>query len=218
AYLNEIGITSRLFPQENAPRGDPYMLELYDHVADPEDAVDPTTGKADIDRFADFMRYLAPPPRASLTQSAIAGAAVFLQTGCENCHRALMQTSSSTIRARPQACAAVLRFTSARHGFARRWHHTGNRCARGDENSTTVGVARTHPALARRACPNHRRRDTAARRRSRQSAGPLHASEFRTAAATARLPQVDLSAIAALSRLPGRRRDPHRMFADMRSA
>jgi CxxC motif-containing protein (DUF1111 family) len=99
AYLNEIGITSRLFPQENAPRGDPYMLELYDHVADPEDAVDPATGKADIDRFADFMRYLAPPPRASLTLSAIAGAAVFLQTGCENCHRALMQTSSSTIRA-----------------------------------------------------------------------------------------------------------------------
>jgi len=75
------------------------MLELYDHVADPEDAVDPATGKADIDRFADFMRYLAPPPRASLTLSAIAGAAVFLQTGCENCHRALMQTSSSTIRA-----------------------------------------------------------------------------------------------------------------------
>lgn len=47
-------------------------------------------------------------------------------------------------RARSQACAAVLRFTSARHGFARRWHRTGNRCARGNENSAAVGVARTH--------------------------------------------------------------------------
>ena len=110
AYLNEIGITSRLFPQENAPGGDPYMLELYDHVADPEDAVDPATGKADIDRFADFMRYLAPPPRASLTQSAIAGAAVFLQTGCENCHRALMQTSSSTIRALDRKLVPLAQF------------------------------------------------------------------------------------------------------------
>lgn len=121
-------------------------------------------------------------------------------------------------RARSQACAAVLRFTSARHGFARRWHRTGNRCARGNENSAAVRVARTHSPLARRACPNHRRRDTTARRRSRKGAGPLHPSQFCTAAATARLPQVDLSAAAALSRLTGRRRDPHRTFADRRGA
>ena len=64
AYLNEIGITSRLFPKENAPNGNAAAAwRRSTPVADPEDAVDPMTGKADIDHFADFMRLLAPPPR-----------------------------------------------------------------------------------------------------------------------------------------------------------
>lgn len=77
---------------QRAPNGNAQVLALYGLVVDPEDPVDPSTGKADIDRFADFMRYLAPPPRATLTRSALAGADVFLQTGCENCHRAIMLT------------------------------------------------------------------------------------------------------------------------------
>lgn len=62
AYLNEMGITNRLFPHENAPNGNAALLAQYDTVADPEDVVDPATGKGDIDMFADFMRLLAPPP------------------------------------------------------------------------------------------------------------------------------------------------------------
>ena len=99
AYLNEMGITSRLFPHENAPNGNAQLLDVYDRVSDPEDATDPATGKADIDRFADFMRFLAPPPVTRLTQSASAGADLFLRTGCESCHRAVMVTGPSTIRA-----------------------------------------------------------------------------------------------------------------------
>jgi len=59
AYLNEVGITSRLFPHENAPNGDTNLLALADTVADPEDDINPDTGKADIDTFTDFMRFLA---------------------------------------------------------------------------------------------------------------------------------------------------------------
>src|SRR5207302_3410854 len=74
AYLNEVGITSRLFPNENAPNGNANLLALFDIIADPEDEEDPETGKADIDAFADYMRLLAPPPQLPLTLSARAGA------------------------------------------------------------------------------------------------------------------------------------------------
>jgi hypothetical protein len=43
------------FPQENAPNGNTQLLAQYDAVDDPEDQVDPATGKADIDKFADFI-------------------------------------------------------------------------------------------------------------------------------------------------------------------
>src|SRR6266516_2366632 len=45
AYLNEMGITSRLFPQENAPNGNSELLAHCDTITDPEDQVDPETGK-----------------------------------------------------------------------------------------------------------------------------------------------------------------------------
>lgn len=59
AYLNEMGVTNRLFPTENAPNGDVVKLAGCDHVQDPEDQDD------DIVAFANFMRFLAPPPRDS---------------------------------------------------------------------------------------------------------------------------------------------------------
>jgi CxxC motif-containing protein (DUF1111 family) len=40
AYLNEMGITNRLFPVENAPNGNAQLLSQYDTVADPEDTLD----------------------------------------------------------------------------------------------------------------------------------------------------------------------------------
>src|SRR5206468_5987328 len=73
AYVNEMGITNRLFPHENAPNGNAALLAQYDLVADPEDQVDPATGKSDIDKFADFMRLLAPPPQLTLNNNARAG-------------------------------------------------------------------------------------------------------------------------------------------------
>ncbi len=99
AYLNEVGITSRLFPHENAPNGDTNRLAACDLIADPEDEEDPATGKADIDRFADFMRYLAAPPQLPLTYSASSGQTLFSQIGCAICHTPVMHTGSNSVAA-----------------------------------------------------------------------------------------------------------------------
>jgi CxxC motif-containing protein (DUF1111 family) len=80
-----MGITNRLFPTENAPNGNTALLAQLDTVSDPEDPVGPD-GKSDIDRFADYMRLLGPPPRAPLTQNGQIGASLFQQIGCAVCH------------------------------------------------------------------------------------------------------------------------------------
>jgi len=99
AYVNEMGITSRLFPQENAPNGNTDLLALFDNVADPEDVEDPETGKANIDNFADFMRFLAPPPQVPLTLSAQSGQILFTGIGCAACHTPVMQTGANSVAA-----------------------------------------------------------------------------------------------------------------------
>ncbi|MEO8670828.1 MAG: di-heme oxidoredictase family protein [Tahibacter sp.] len=99
AYLNEMGVTSRFFPQENAPNGNLALLAQFDSVADPEDTIDPATGKGDIDVAADFMRLLAPPPRLPMNTSARAGESLFSSTGCAACHQPQMLTGESPIRA-----------------------------------------------------------------------------------------------------------------------
>jgi CxxC motif-containing protein (DUF1111 family) len=99
AYLNEMGITSRFFPNENAPNGNMQLLAKFDTVADPEDEVDSETGKSDIDIFADFMRLLGPPPTLPLTNNAKAGQTLFRQIGCSTCHVPSMTTGPNSIRA-----------------------------------------------------------------------------------------------------------------------
>lgn len=99
AYVNEMGITSRFFPTENAPNGKADVLAAHDRVNDPEDTIDPVTGKADIDHSADFMRLLAPLPTRALTANATAGQAVFTSTGCAVCHTPSMTTGVHEIAA-----------------------------------------------------------------------------------------------------------------------
>ena len=99
AYVNEMGVTSRFFPTENAPNGNTTLLAQLDKVADPEDVINPATGNADIDRAADFMRLLAPPPRGPITASVSVGAALFNQVGCVNCHTPQMTTGKSPVEA-----------------------------------------------------------------------------------------------------------------------
>jgi len=93
AYVNEMGITSPLFPRENAPNGDARRLRACDTVADPED------DGADLAAFADFMRLLAPPSRedgraggggdrhgSRGPSPVVAGERIFERVGCAVCH------------------------------------------------------------------------------------------------------------------------------------
>lgn len=107
AYLNEMGITSRLFPEDTAPNGNKALLATYDKVQDPEDQVDPATGKGDIDHAADFMRFLAPPPALPLSASAVAGKRVFHQLNCNVCHTPAMVTGPNAIAALNQKTVAL---------------------------------------------------------------------------------------------------------------
>ncbi len=107
AYLNEMGITSRFFPEENAPNGDTAKLAAVDNLLDPEDEPDPLTGKGDIDAAADFMRFLAPPPTVPLSPSANAGRQVFQQLNCVACHQPVMFTGPNAIAALSQKPVAL---------------------------------------------------------------------------------------------------------------
>lgn len=99
AYLNEIGITNRYFPTENAPNGNQKLLAEFDHVASPQDKVDPATGKAGIDRFTDFMRLLAPPAPPRVTAEVHLGWDVFIHIGCTECHVPTLYTGTNQIEA-----------------------------------------------------------------------------------------------------------------------
>src|SRR5215471_3407229 len=89
AYLNEIGITSPLLPNENTANGN--SVAAYDTVADPEDK-----GEG-IEKFARFMRATKVPPRdetLAATAEARSGAALFSQIGCAVCHTPTIETAS----------------------------------------------------------------------------------------------------------------------------
>jgi CxxC motif-containing protein (DUF1111 family) len=93
AYVNEMGITSPLFPDEQCPNGDCGLIEQCDPVDDPED------DGGDVQAFADFMTLLAPIPRGPITASVTAGEEVFNRIGCAECHVSTLTTGSSPIAA-----------------------------------------------------------------------------------------------------------------------
>ncbi len=88
AYLNEMGITSPLFPEENPSSGEYVGFgSHYDRVADPEDDGD------DVVAFADFMRSTKAPSRGRITANARAGERVFARVGCASCHVSAITTA-----------------------------------------------------------------------------------------------------------------------------
>ncbi len=99
AYLNDMGITNRVFPYENAPNAINALLEAHGVPPAIEDQVDPATGRSDIDVAADFIRLLAPPARLAGTASSRNGEGLFAQIGCAVCHTPVMQTGASPIAA-----------------------------------------------------------------------------------------------------------------------
>ena len=95
AYLNEMGITSPLFPEENTSNG--RSVSEFDLVADPEEApsADHPFGE-DVHIFADFSRSLMAPPRNEAVASqpqVIAGGEQFERIGCAVCHTPVLETA-----------------------------------------------------------------------------------------------------------------------------
>ena len=93
AYLNEMGITSPTFLDENCPQGDCTLLAC-DPVPDPENDGE------DVDAFRDFMMLLAPPPLGSESSRSVQrGSRLFDAIGCANCHVRTMVTGPSDVEA-----------------------------------------------------------------------------------------------------------------------
>ncbi|MGB2590706.1 MAG: di-heme oxidoredictase family protein [Candidatus Acidiferrum sp.] len=89
AYLNEMGITNRLQPEE--------VTNLCNTVSEPNDKPG-ADGLADIDHFARFIRASEAPARdeaLSKTQEAQHGEAVFDKIGCATCHVATLTTAAT---------------------------------------------------------------------------------------------------------------------------
>jgi len=95
AYLNEMGITSVLQPNENTSNGN--STATFDEAADPEDpAVPGSPNGQDVEAFTRFMRATKAPPRddaLAATADAQAGSTLFNQIGCRTCHTRNITTS-----------------------------------------------------------------------------------------------------------------------------
>jgi CxxC motif-containing protein (DUF1111 family) len=89
AYLNEMGVTSRLRPTDTTNIGKV--------TSDPEDTPD-ALGLADIDHFTQFIRGTKVPPRDPKLQGtydALAGEQLFGQIGCATCHVSTIITAKA---------------------------------------------------------------------------------------------------------------------------
>jgi CxxC motif-containing protein (DUF1111 family) len=89
AYLNEMGITNRLQPDE--------VTNLCNTVSEPNDTPGPD-GLADIDRFARFLRATKAPARdaaQAATATAKRGADLFDKIGCATCHVPALTTAAA---------------------------------------------------------------------------------------------------------------------------
>jgi CxxC motif-containing protein (DUF1111 family) len=94
AYLNEMGVTTPLDPNENCPQGDCALLQANPAPNNPNDL-----DNDDIQAFTDFMSLLAPPPQVALSGAAKSGAKTFVSIGCVNCHFPVLQTGPNSVAA-----------------------------------------------------------------------------------------------------------------------
>jgi CxxC motif-containing protein (DUF1111 family) len=93
AYLNEMGITTPLLPDENTSLGRFVGFGTpFDPVPDPEDDGE------DVKAFANFMRATKAPPRGAINFTVRAGEALFNQAGCNACHVGSIRTAAPGTR------------------------------------------------------------------------------------------------------------------------
>ena len=95
ASLNELGVTNPDNQTENSTCAlgvTQFGVMLEDTGV--EDTPGPD-GRADIDRFTDFIRGLQPPPTLPQNESANNGEKLFDQIGCAGCHTPTLTTASN---------------------------------------------------------------------------------------------------------------------------
>jgi CxxC motif-containing protein (DUF1111 family) len=92
AYRNELGITNPDFPDEACPQGNCAELSF-----------NPLPGLNDggegVQALADFMTFLAAPPRGQITNEVREGEQLFARIGCDVCHTPSLRTGQSRIAA-----------------------------------------------------------------------------------------------------------------------
>src|ERR1051325_8489832 len=92
AYVNEMGITSPEFPNENCANGN-----CNDLARNPAPGLN-DTGDG-VRQLTDFMLMLGAPSRGLITADVTAGEQVFRQLGCNECHVPNLTTGSHPIAA-----------------------------------------------------------------------------------------------------------------------
>ncbi len=85
AYVNEMGITNSIFPDENCSALQDCHSDCNPDQNQPNDRPDPTTGVTNIEKFQDFLRFLDIYPQA-LHEPDHEGLELFGRTGCADCH------------------------------------------------------------------------------------------------------------------------------------
>jgi CxxC motif-containing protein (DUF1111 family) len=102
AYNVEMGITNELFMTEREEASKCQYAATPNSIGD-LNATDPTAAMSSIEKFAVFMRLLAPPAPSTTTPggatSIANGKSVFSSTGCALCHTASFTTSTSQVAA-----------------------------------------------------------------------------------------------------------------------
>jgi CxxC motif-containing protein (DUF1111 family) len=102
AYNVEMGITNELFQTEREEDPECQFAPTPNDVTG-TDADDPLDAVNDADKFALFMRFLAPPEPSPDTpggaESIGRGRQIFNSTGCALCHTPALQTGHSTVAA-----------------------------------------------------------------------------------------------------------------------
>ena len=199
AYLNEMGITSPLFPDENTSAGRNVGFGTpFDPVPEPEDDGE------DVEAFANFMRSTKAPSRGRITRDVQAGEALFNQVGCNGCHVVDIAHGAGRdahqrrrvprpVRAGEQDLSSVQRLPVARHRHGRRHSGaagTGVRSdQRADPHGAAVGAADAQPADARRPVVHEAGSDPAPRQPGRRRARSVQRADGPAAESGADVPR-----------------------------
>ena len=100
AYNVEMGVTNDLFPTERDENENCQFVAQPNNVAD-QTAATPAEQMSGIEKFATYMRLLAPPQASTHSPgggpSITAGRALFDSTGCALCHTPSMKTGNARI-------------------------------------------------------------------------------------------------------------------------